>query len=603
MCGIVGYTGPRNSVQPILEGLGRLEYRGYDSAGICLKLNGNLDIVKKEGKLENLRSLLAQSNPTSQVGIGHTRWATHGAVNNDNAHPHGNDDYAVVHNGIIENAPSLKKELQAEGWGFKSQTDSEVFLVLLTKFAKESGDTLKAISRAFQTIQGNSAFVIMEKSSDRLFCVKRSAPLVCGLNPDTNEAFVSSDPFALIGYAPEIFFPQDGVIGRASLTTGVAKIEFFELDLSTSTRYTAQKNAMSLDATSKGDYEHFMLKEIHEQPGLIEKLAAFAIKGEGKKEFESLRGKAPEYFHITACGTAWHAGLVIKNFFEQYNKIRCNVEIASEFRYRNPILKKNEVGLFISQSGETADTLACQELCKAQGLPTYSVVNTRGSTLFRNCDLNFLIHAGQEIGVASTKAFTQQVLTGYLMAMGYAGKLDQTEVYQEIKTLSDRVAAICHDSEAIKEIAEKLYHKKGFIFTGRGVYFPIALEGALKLKEIAYVHAEGYAAGELKHGPIALIDDNMVNIAVLGPELFEKALSNVEEVKARRGLIFAVGPKGHPELQQVADMCYELDFSGLPNLAPAMVNVVLQLLSYHIAKLKGTDIDKPRNLAKSVTVE
>jgi glucosamine--fructose-6-phosphate aminotransferase (isomerizing) len=603
MCGIVGYTGPRNSVQPILEGLSRLEYRGYDSAGICLKLNGKLDIVKKEGKLDNLRALLVQSNPTSQVGIGHTRWATHGAVNNDNAHPHGNDDFAVVHNGIIENAPVLKKELQAEGWTFKSQTDSEVFLVLLTKFAKETGDTLKAISRAFQTIQGNSAFVIMEKATDRLFCVKRSAPLVCGLNPSTNEAFVSSDPFALIGYAPEIFFPQDGVIGCASVVSGVAQLKFVELDLTLSSRYMAQKNAMSLDATSKGEYEHFMLKEIHEQPGLIEKLAAFAIKGEGKKEFETLKGKAPEYFHITACGTAWHAGLVIKNFFERHNQIRCNVEIASEFRYRNPILKKNEVGLFISQSGETADTLACQELCKAQGLPTYSIVNTRGSTLFRDCDLNFLIHAGQEIGVASTKAFTQQVLTGYLMAIGYAGKLDQVDVYQEIKTLSDRVAAICHDSQSIKEIAEKLYQKKGFIFTGRGVYFPIALEGALKLKEIAYVHAEGYAAGELKHGPIALIDDNMVNIAVLGPELFEKALSNVEEVKARRGLIFAVGPKGHPELREVADMYYELDFTGLPNLAPVMVNVVLQLLSYHIAKLKGTDIDKPRNLAKSVTVE
>ena len=599
MCGIVGYTGPRNSVQPILEGLSRLEYRGYDSAGICLKLNGKLDIVKKEGKLENLRALLAQSSPTSEVGIGHTRWATHGAVNNDNAHPHGNEDFAVVHNGIIENAPVLKKGLEAEGWVFKSQTDSEVFLVLLTKFAREMGDTLKAIARTFQTIQGNSAFVIMERSSDKLYCVKRSAPLVCGLNPATNEAFVSSDPFALIGYAPEIFFPQDGVIGRAQ----AGKMDFFELDLKPSNRYMAQKNAMSLDATSKGDYEHFMLKEIHEQPGLIEKLAAFAIKGEGKKEFETLKGKAPEYFHITACGTAWHAGLVIKNFFERFNHIRCNVEIASEFRYRDPILKKGEVGLFISQSGETADTLACQELCKEQSLPTYSIVNTRGSTLYRNCDLNFLIHAGMEIGVASTKAFTQQVLTGYLMAMGYAGKLDQVEIYQEIKTLSDRVATICQDSAAIREIAEKLYQKKGFIFTGRGVYFPIALEGALKLKEIAYVHAEGYAAGELKHGPIALIDDNMVNIAVLGPELFEKALSNVEEVKARRGLIFAVGPKGHPELKEVADMSYELDFTGLPHLAPVMVNVVLQLLSYHIAKLKGTDIDKPRNLAKSVTVE
>lgn len=604
MCGIVGYTGPHNSVQPIIEGLGRLEYRGYDSAGICLKIQHKLTIFKKEGKLENLKALLNDTKPLSQVGIGHTRWATHGAVNSDNAHPHGNEDFAVVHNGIIENASALKKQLQAEGWDFKSQTDSEVFLVLLTKYAKELKNTLEAIARTFKTIEGNSAFVIMEKATDHLYCVKRSAPLVCGLNPSRGEVFVSSDPFALIGYAPEIFFPQDGVIGRGTVENGTGKLDFFEVDgLKPSVRFRAQKNAMTMDATSKGTHEHFMLKEIHEQPGLMEKLAAWAIKGEGKAIYTGLQGNAPQFFHITACGTAWHAGLVIKSFFERQNKIRCNVEIASEFRYRDPMLQKNEVGLFISQSGETADTLACQELCVEKGLQTYSIVNTEGSTLYRNCHRNFLIHAGMEIGVASTKAFTQQVLTGFLMSMGYAGKLQDTAVYQEIKTLSDRIATICQDTERIRAIAKQLYLKKGFIFTGRGVYFPIALEGALKLKEIAYVHAEGYAAGELKHGPIALIDEEMVNIAILGPELFEKALSNVEEVKARRGLIFVIGPKGHSELKSVSDLTYELDFTGLPNLAPVMVNVVLQLLSYYIALLKGTDIDKPRNLAKSVTVE
>ncbi len=599
MCGIVGYTGPSNSVQPIIEGLSRLEYRGYDSAGICLKIDGRLTILKKEGKLDNLRALLAETNPISAVGIGHTRWATHGAVSSDNAHPHGNDDFAVVHNGIIENASVLKKQLQAEGWEFKSQTDSEVFLVLLTKHARAAGDTLKGISQAFEQIHGNSAFVIMERASQRLYGVKRAAPLVCGLNAATGEAFFSSDPFALVGFAPEIFFPQDGVIGRAEN----GRIDFFEMDLRPSTRFRGQANAMTIDATTKGGHEHFMLKEIHEQPALLEKLAAWAIKGEGRATYRALAGKAPAFFHVSACGTAWHAGLVVKNFFEQHNGVRCNVEIASEFRYRAPILRESEVGLFISQSGETADTLACQELCHRQGLRTISVVNTEGSTLFRQCDENFLIHAGMEIGVASTKAFTQQVLTGFLMSMGYAGRLEDVAVYQEIKTLSDRVAAVCEDAAAIRAIAEQLHQKKGFIFTGRGPYFPIALEGALKLKEIAYVHAEGYAAGELKHGPIALIDPDMVNIALLGPELFDKALSNVEEVRARRGVIFAVGPKGHPELRQVADLVYELDFTGLPNLAPALVNVVLQLLSYHIARFKGTDIDKPRNLAKSVTVE
>ncbi len=603
MCGIVGYTGPQNSVTPILEGLARLEYRGYDSAGICLKLGGHLEIAKKEGKLENLRGMLEASKPFSHVGIGHTRWATHGAVNNDNAHPHGNEDYAVVHNGIIENAAALKKDLQAEGWTFKSQTDSEVFLVLLTKFARQGVDTIAAIARAFETMRGNSAFVIMERSSDRIYGVKRGAPMVCGRNPSTREVFISSDPFALVGFAPEIFFPQDGVIARGTVDAHSGVLEFFETDGRTSERFRQQPNMMSVDATSKGGHEHFMLKEIHEQPALVEKLAAWAIKGEGRSVYEGLKGQAPTFFHVAACGTAWHAGLVVKNFFELENGVRCNVEIASEFRYRSPILKKGEAGLFISQSGETADTLACQELCHSQGLPTLSIVNVEGSTLFRNCDKNFLIHAGQEIGVASTKAFTQQVLTGFLMSRGYAGKLADTGVYLEIKTLSDRIAAICEDAPRIRDIAVELYTRKGFIFTGRGAYFPIALEGALKLKEIAYVHAEGYAAGELKHGPIALIDENMVNIALIGPELYEKTVSNVEEVRARKGMVFAVGPKSHPDFAHVADLSYELDFDGLPNLAPVMVNVVLQLLSYHIAKLRGTDIDKPRNLAKSVTVE
>jgi glutamine---fructose-6-phosphate transaminase (isomerizing) len=603
MCGIVGYTGPENSVGPIIEGLSRLEYRGYDSAGICLKIGGNLDIVKKEGKLQNLKDLLEQTKPYSQVGIGHTRWATHGSVNNENAHPHGNSDFAVVHNGIIENAGTIKKQLQAEGWEFKSQTDSEVFLVLLTKYAKTEDSTLKAISKAFQEVRGNSAFVIIEKKSERLYSVKRSAPLVCGINPLTREVFFSSDPFALVGYAPDLFFPQDEVIAMGECNSDKAIISFFEKDLTPSLRFKSQQNAISADVTTKGQYEHFMLKEIHEQSSLVDKLAGWAIKGEGKKVFEKLANKKPSFFHITACGTAWHAGLVIKNFFETLNQIRCNVEIASEFRYRNPILSQDEIALFISQSGETADTLACQELCSEKGLQTYSIVNVEGSTLYRQCDENFLIHAGVEIGVASTKAFTQQVLTGFLMAMGYAKKLDSVETYKEIKLLSDRISEVCDDSESIKKIAESLYQKKGFIFTGRGIYFPIALEGALKLKEIAYVHAEGYAAGELKHGPIALIDDNMVNLAILGPELYEKALSNLEEVKARRGLIFAIGPKDHESLKESADILYELNFDGLPNLSPVLVNVVLQLLSYHIAKLKGTDIDKPRNLAKSVTVE
>lgn len=603
MCGIVGYSGPNNSVTPIIEGLSRLEYRGYDSAGICLKINNELQILKKEGKLDNLKELINAQKPHSNIGIGHTRWATHGAVTSDNAHPHGNEIFAVVHNGIIENAGVLKKDLMAEGYQFKSQTDSEVFLVLLTKFFKQGLTTLQAISKAFSTITGNSAFVIMEKASDKLYAVKRSAPLVVGENKEIREAYVSSDPFALIGFAPRIYFPQDGVICEGIVTSTDVSINFYELDLSPSSRYKFQGNSMSMDATSKGPYEHYMLKEIHEQPALIDKLAAYYIKNEGRKILNELKGFTTPEWHLTACGTAWHAGLVIKNFFEQINRQRASVDIASEFRYKNPILNKGEVGLFISQSGETADTLACQELCKEKGIPTYSIVNVEGSTLFRNSDKNFLIHAGVEIGVASTKAFTLQALTGFLMSRAMDGSLDDPKLFSEIQLLSNRVAELCAQGDAIRDIAEKIYTKKGFIFTGRGKYFPIAFEGALKLKEIAYVHAEGYAAGELKHGPIALIDENIVNIAIVGPELLEKTVSNVEEVKARRGIIVVVGPKNNSEIEHLADAYIGLDFEGLPNLSPLYVNVALQFLAYHIAKLKGTDIDKPRNLAKSVTVE
>lgn len=603
MCGIVGYSGPSNSIGPILEGLSRLEYRGYDSAGICLKINNELEILKKEGKLDNLKELVAQKKPFSNTGIGHTRWATHGAVTTDNAHPHGNEIFAVVHNGIIENAGALKKDLVAEGFTFKSQTDSEVFMILLTKFFKQTENTLEAISKAFTTISGNSAFVIMEKATEKLYSIKRSAPLVVGENSETREAFVSSDPFALVGFAPNIYFPQDGVICESTVTVTDVQIKFYELDLTPSSRYKSQGNLMSVDATTKGPYEHYMLKEIHEQPALIDKLAAYYIKNEGRRILDELKGfKTPEW-HLTACGTAWHAGLVIKNYLEQINRQRASVEIASEFRYKNPILNEGEVGLFISQSGETADTLACQELCQEKNIKSYSIVNVEGSTLFRNADKNFLIHAGVEIGVASTKAFTLQVLTGYLMSRAIEGTLDRPELFSEVQLLSNRVGELCAHADSLMEVAEKIYTKKGFIFTGRGKYFPIALEGALKLKEIAYVHAEGYAAGELKHGPIALIDENIVNIAIVGPELQDKTISNVEEVKARRGIIVVVGPKDSPEIQELADFYIGVNFEGLPNLSPLYVNVVLQFLAYHIAKLKGTDIDKPRNLAKSVTVE
>ena len=602
MCGIVGFSGSSDAITPVMEGLSRLEYRGYDSAGISIKQNDHLKIFKKEGKLENLRSVLNAEGPISNIAIGHTRWATHGKVNDTNAHPHGNEKIAIVHNGIIENAYELKKELIAQGMQFKSETDSEVFMVLLSHFMEEISDFSEAIRKTFQKIKGNSAFVIMHRDFHQIYAIKRSAPLVCGLN-ENGEVFLSSDPYALVGFATKIFFPEDEVLCIGDYKASGEKITFYELSGEESHRYKLQEKQVQLDVASKGKFEHFMLKEIHEQPALIEKLTQLYLEGEGLAHLQKLSAFVPSNIHLAACGTALHAGLVIKNYFEKYNKIRVFSDYASEFRYKPLVLKQDELGLFISQSGETADTLACQELCSKEGLKTYSIVNVEGSTLFRQCDENLMIHAGIEIGVASTKAFTQQVLTGYLLSKAISSEIKTEEIKNEFLTLATRVSDLLVRADEIKKIAEKIYQRSGFIFTGRGEEFPIALEGALKLKEIAYVHAEGYAAGELKHGPISLIDENMVNIAIVSPELYEKTLSNAEEVKARRGIMVVIGQQGDAVLQEMSDFFIGLDYTGLEDTRPVLTNVVLQLLSYYIAKLKGTDIDKPRNLAKSVTVE
>lgn len=600
MCGIVGYLGSGNSVSVVIEGLSRLEYRGYDSSGISLQdPKGNLVILKKEGKLANLKEMLLQNPQTSGIAIGHTRWATHGAVTTDNAHPHGNDKIAIVHNGIIENASVLKKELIAEGREFKSQTDTEVFLVLVTKYFEKSGNLRTAVTEAFKQIHGNSAFVIIQKNTKEIYTLRRAAPLVCGRNEKSGELFVSSDPYALVGFADQLYFPEDSVL--CHLHDG--KIDFFELDGKPSTRVTSKAQMMTLDATDKGGFEHFMLKEIHEQPKLIRSLANYYLNGEGKAQLKSVEDIKKSRLHISGCGTAYHAGLVIKNYLELLNRHPVNIELASEFRYKRPILHENDVALFISQSGETADTLASLELCIEEKMKTLAIVNVEGSSLFRKSTHHLLIKAGMEIGVASTKAFTLQALTGYLFSRSIKKELDDKNLILEIMLLADRIEEMLAKVDKIKVIAEQIYQKKGFIFTGRGIYFPIALEGALKLKEIAYVHAEGYAAGELKHGPIALIDDNMVNIAIVGPELYEKTVSNVEEVKARRGIIVTIGPDGDTSLEAMSDYYIGLNFKGLNHLAPLYVNVANQLLSYYMAKFKGTDIDKPRNLAKSVTVE
>ena len=446
----------------------------------------------------------------------------------------------------------------------------------------------------------------MTRDQREIYAIKRAAPLVCALNSNTGEVFASSDPYALAGMADELFFPDDEVICKiAGEGEGHNKLNFFDLDLTETNRFLRKKQDINFEISEKGTFEHFMLKEIYEQPGLIRNLIRYYFDGKGHKHLHNIKiEKEPERIHIVACGTAWHAGLIIKNFIESYNRIHCHIDLASEFRYRNPLIKPKDMGLFISQSGETADTLAAQNLCKEKGIRTFSIVNVEDSTLFRDCDENLLIKAGTEVGVASTKAFTQQVLTGYLTCQ-YLLNLDvsRKNISKKFSLLAERIDELLLRSEEIKNIAECIYNHRGFIFTGRGQYFPVALEGALKLKEIAYVHAEGYAAGELKHGPIALIDEEMVNIAIVGPELYEKTISNIQEVKARRGIIVIIGPEHDAELEDMSDYFIPMNFTELGELSPVYVNVATQLLAYFMAKFKGTDIDRPRNLAKSVTVE
>lgn len=599
MCGIVGYIGPSDAADPIMEGLARLEYRGYDSAGICLNIDEKLVLFKKEGKLINLGNILNEAKPKSSFGIGHTRWATHGQVNDTNAHPHMNEEFSIVHNGIIENASELKASLD---YNFLSETDTEVFLALVTKAYKKEANVEKAIFEAFHAVEGNSAFVIMHVKTRKLYAIKHSAPLVCGINETTGEFFVSSDPYALIGYTSKLYFPDDGVLCIGEPGTNL-EFKFFDSEMKPSSKYKTQIETRSKDVADKGNFEHFMLKEIFEQPQLISKTEKRLQDEDFKLPFTEIASNANGVFNIIGCGTALHAGMLMSHFFETYNQKRAITDFASEFRYRTPLLEKGDVGLFITQSGETADTLACQQHCKENGLKTYSIVNVEGSTIYRSCDKNILLEAGAEIGVASTKAFTQMVVMGYLLSQSFAGKFDDDETKRELQNASKAISDILSREDEIKTIASEIYNYKGFIFTGRGNQFPIALEGALKLKEIAYVHAEGYASGELKHGPIALFDEKMVNIALINSDLYKKTLSNAQEVKARKGVMVIIGENQLEEMKEISDFYFDVNYCGAEKLKPIVSNVVLQLLSYHIAKLKGTDIDKPRNLAKSVTVE
>ena len=602
MCGIIGHIGGKNTVDVVLAGLSRLDYRGYDSSGICFKnQDRQLILIKRAGKLHNLKRELEGRNVSSHCCVGHTRWATHGRVNDQNAHPHSNGQVAIVHNGIIENAIELKNSLRSFGFKFKSDDDSdtEVFLGLIAMEISRGIGLKQAICDSFLKIKGNSAFVIQNKDTDEIYAIKRGSPLVCGIKENTREMTVSSDPYALMEMTDKVYFPDDKTL---CLLKRDGDLQFFDLDGKKSERYQVRRQTVNFMPAKKDSYEHFMLKEINEQPALIRSLGEFYFEQEGMLHLKKVKEMIPKRVYIVACGTAYFAGLSIRNYLENLAGIPCIVEFASEFRYKNPLFCEGDVGLFISQSGETADTLAAQQLCKDKGIRTFSIVNREESTLFRKCDSNLPICAGMEIGVASTKAFSLMVLTGRLLAQIWAGGLN-IDLHKRFYLLADRMENLLEDVDSIRSIAKELYQYKAFFYTGRGQYYPIALESALKLKEIAYVHAEGHASGELKHGPIALIEKQVVNMAIVGPELFLKAFSNMQEIKARQGIVVGIAPRGNEDIQRISDYLIPLDFTDLDDLSPVYVNTVGQLFAYHVAYLKGTDIDKPRNLAKSVTVE
>ena len=604
MCGIVGYIGPKDSIEMVLKGLKRLEYRGYDSSGIAFVDHDNkLNCFKAVGKIWELVKTLGDHDYKAQAIIGHTRWATHGVVNDLNAHPHTRENISLAHNGIIENYEEIKNELKSQGRQFYSDTDTEIFLVLVLSYMEQGTFHFRqAVAKAFSRIQGNSAFVILNRETKEIIAIKRGAPLVCGINKVNSQVFVSSDPYALVGLVGTLYFPEDNVL--CCLSGGNQNLlNFFELDERPSKRYMAQNQNHGFRTEEKGDFEHFMLKEIYEQPGLIRALYDYYASGEGRGKIHALSQIKPSSIHIVACGTAYYASLVMARYWESFNQIRTIVALASEFRYQRPLLRKGDWGIFVSQSGETADTLAAQDYCRKQKIPTLALINVEESTLYRTCDYNLFLRAGMEIGVASTKAFTQMALVGRLLSCIWEEGEEGIEMSSKFYLLANRIDELLKNVAPIVKIAECIYNYKGYFYTGRGAYYPIALEGALKLKEIAYVHAEGYASGELKHGPIALIDQDMVNIAIVAPDLYEKTISNIREVKARKGLVVIIGPENDRGLEQLGDFYIPINFEGLEEMAPLYVNVVNQLLAYHMARFKGTDIDQPRNLAKSVTVE
>ncbi|HEV8128519.1 MAG TPA: glutamine--fructose-6-phosphate transaminase (isomerizing) [Candidatus Eisenbacteria bacterium] len=609
MCGIVGYVGEQESLPILLEGLRRLEYRGYDSAGVAVLNGEGLKVQKASGKISVLEGLIKAAPTRGTLGIAHTRWATHGEPNTKNAHPHTDcsGKLAVVHNGIIENYATLKKALEKEGHKFTTDTDTEVLCHLIEKFYQ--GNLEKAVAQALRLVTGTYGIAVIHQDEPRkIVGARNGSPLVVGIC-DHDEYILASDVSAIIRHTNRVVYLDDGEIvvltpnGVQTTTVGEEavskKVETVDWDL---------------EQIEKAGYAHFMLKEIFEQPqSLRNTLRGRLMVAEGTARLGGLNMSERELRQIervviTACGTSWHSALIGEYLIEELARIPVEVEYASEFRYRNPILRKGTVVLAVSQSGETADTLAAMREAKRKGARVLGVCNAVGSTIARESDGGVYIHAGPEIGVASTKAFTSQVaalalLTLYLGRLGELSPETGAELTRELSTIPDKIDRILANADSIHSIARAYAHHNNFLYLGRGVNFPVALEGALKLKEISYIHAEGYPAAEMKHGPIALIDDNMPVVFICTQDsAYEKVLSNMEEVRARRGKIIAVASEGDEVVAQKADHVLFVPHTLGP-LMPLLAVIPLQLLAYYIAVERNCDVDQPRNLAKSVTVE
>lgn len=614
MCGIVAYIGKKEAYPIILKGLKRLEYRGYDSAGIALLENGNINLYKRQGKVSNLEEFAAGQNISGTSGIGHTRWATHGLPNDVNAHPHYSADgkLALIHNGIIENYDSLRKELINHGYVFKSETDTEVLVHLIDDIMKnEDVNLAEAVRHALQNVVGAYAIVVLSKEHpNQLVAARKSSPLVVGIGNE-GDFFLASDATPIVEYTKRVVYLEDEEIAVVDLNEGLRIVNIRNQEI---TPYVQQLQ-LELEALEKGGYEHFMLKEIFEQPRSIKDCFRGRLNVEegivqlgGISDFEQKMVNANRIVMV-ACGTSWHACLVGEYLFEDLARINVEVEYASEFRYRNPIIQEGDVIIAVSQSGETADTLAAIELAKSKGATVLGVCNVVGSSISRATDAGSYTHAGPEIGVASTKAFTAQVTVLTLMALSLAhkkGTLSESKFHTmlaELDAIPDKVKRVLEKATQIEQIAAVYKNATNALYLGRGSSFPVALEGALKLKEISYIHAEGYPAAEMKHGPIALIDEEMpVFVIATKGTSYEKVVSNIQEVKARKGKIIAIVTEGDEAVREMADHVIEIPETD-EHLVPLLATIPLQLLSYYIAVMRECNVDQPRNLAKSVTVE